>query len=248
MIKIYICDDEDTARRRIQDEIEKKICMEGYDMEVAFSGASPHSFLEAVKRASQKRNIYFLDVELKDAEYDGFILGKEIRKTDPNGTLIYITSYQNLAYRTFQYHLEAFDYIVKDPLKQKESISRCLESLQARLHDETKSGVTDRYTVKIGDVFKHVLLQDIICFETSSKSHHVILHTHSSRMDFVGNLNDIEKRLGDAFIRTHRSYLVAADKIAEIDFKHGKLKAGNMECLVSRKMKSALREKIKKSV
>ena len=45
----------------------------------------------------------------------GFRLGRELRRRDPRGTLVYITSYEDLAWRTFQYHLEAFDYIVKGP-------------------------------------------------------------------------------------------------------------------------------------
>lgn len=247
MIQIYICDDEDAVRRSIQEEIQKKILIEEYDMQVVLCTANPKELLQALAGTSQKRNVYFLDVELKDAEYDGFLLGREIRRIDPNGTLCYITSYENLAYRTFQYHLEAFDYIIKSPQKQAESIRRCLESLYVRLQDETKQDIISMYSVKIGDSIRHIALQDILCFETSQKAHHVILHTCSSRMDFVGNLNEIGEQLGSAFIRTHRSYLVAADKITEIDLKHGKVKVGNMDCLVSRKMKSVLLEEIKKN-
>lgn len=240
MINIYICDDEDAVRNQIRDEIEKKILIEAYDMKVVFSGSRPEDLLTEVHEAKQKHNLYFLDVELKDAEYDGFLLGKEIRRVDPHGILVYITSFQNLAYRTFQYHLEAFDYIVKDPKEQRNSIGQCLESLHERLRHETKADIGEVYAVKIGEVVKYVPLKDIICFETSVKSHHVILHTHSSRMEFVGNLNEISAQMGDAFIRTHRSYLVALDKITEVDLKHNMVKAGNLECLVSRKMKSEL--------
>ena len=244
MIDIYLCDDEDAVRNQLQDEIEKKILIEAYDMRIVFSAGRPDELLKEVRRLGQKQNLYFLDVELKDAEYDGFLLGKEIRRLDPHGILVYITSFQNLAYRTFQYHLEAFDYIVKDPEKQRDSIGQCLESLHERLRQETKTDIGEVYAVKIGDMVKYVPLKDIICFETSVKSHHVILHTHSSRMEFVGNLNEVGKQMGDAFIRTHRSYLVALDKITEVDLKHNMVKAGTMECLVSRKMKSELLKRV----
>ena len=244
MIHIYICDDEDKIRNQIRNEIEKKILIEAYDMHVVFCGQSPDDLVQAVRQDTQKRHLYFLDVELKDSVYDGFLLGKEIRKLDPHGTLVYITSFQNLAYRTFQYHLEAYDYIVKDPQKQANSIGKCLESIHMRLQQETKADIGEIYSVKIGDIVKHVPLKDIICFETSEKPHHVILHTCSSRMDFVGNLNEIASQLGDAFIRTHRSYLVAVDKIEEVDLKHHMVKAGNVECLVSRKMKSELLKRV----
>ena len=245
MIDIYICDDEDMIRNGIRDDIEKKILIEAYDMRIIFSGRSPDALLKAVQQNAQRQNVYFLDVELKHGVYDGFLLGKEIRRLDPHGTLVYITGFQNLAYQTFQYHLEAFDYIVKDPQNQADSIGKCLESIQIRLQQETKADPGGRiYAVKIGDIVKYVPLKDIICFETSAKPHHVILHTCSSRMDFVGNLNEIAAQLGDAFIRTHRSYLVALDKITEIDLKHHLLQAGNLKCLISRKMKSELLKKI----
>ena len=140
---------------------------------------------------------------------------------------------------------EAFDYIVKCGGVQRESIDRCLEALHLRLKQEAQKDVDEIYSVKVGDTFKNVPVQDILFFETSQKGHHVILHTECSRMDFVGNLNEIEGQMGERFIRTHRSYLVAVEKITEIDLKHNKVKAGKQECLVSRKMKSALMERVK---
>lgn len=83
MIEIYICDDNETARKQIREEIEKKLLIEDYDMRVVFDGGEPRSFLETVRGALQKRNVYFLDVELHDTKYDGFLLGKEIRMLDP---------------------------------------------------------------------------------------------------------------------------------------------------------------------
>lgn len=245
MIDIYICDDEDIVRKQIRDDIEKKILIEAYDMKVVFSGRSPDDLIKAVWQNTQKQNVYFLDVELKDGVYDGFLLGKEIRKLDPHGTLVYITSFCNLAYRTFQYHLEAFDYIVKDPQNQADSIGKCLESIHTRLQQQTKADLGGIYSVKIGDMVKYVPLKEIVCFETAAKPHHVIMHTCSSRMDFVGNLNEIAAQLGDAFIRTHRSYLVAVDKITEVDLKHHLLKAGNLKCLISRTMKSELLKRMR---
>ena len=47
-------------------------------------------------------------------------------------------------------------------------------------------------------------------------------------------------KLGDRFVRTHRAYLVAADKIEEVDWKHHKLWLGGRECLISRGGKAEL--------
>lgn len=241
MIGIYLCDDEDVIRHQIRTALEWKIFIENYDMEVVCSAAHPQELLAEVENG--KQGIYFLDVELKDEEWDGFRLGCELRRRDPYGTLVYITSYGDLAWRTFQYHLEAFDYIVKGPGTIGPSAAQCLEEIHARLL-AGRQAPTETFTLRTGEMVRHVPLGDILFFETASTPHHILLHTLDSRMDFLGSLNELELQLGDSFIRTHRAYLVAADKIEAVDLKHNKLWAGGRECLLSRAGKAELRKKM----
>ncbi len=241
MIEIFICDDEDTVRHQIRTALEWKILVENYDMKVVCSAANAQELLDAAENG--KRGIYFLDVELKDREWDGFRLGRELRRRDPHGILVYITSYGDLAWRTFQYHLEAFDYIVKGAEPIGPSVSRCLDEIQARLLAERQTPA-ETFTLRAGEMVRHIPLCDILFFETAPVPHHVLLHTSCSQMDFLGSLNELEIRLGDRFIRTHRSYLVAADKIETVDLKHNRLWAGGYECLLSRTGKAALRKKM----
>ena len=241
MIRIYLCDDEEAVRHQIQTALEWKIFVENYNMKVVCSAANAQDLLAAAK--AEKRGIYFLDVELKDGEWDGFRLGQELRRQDPHCTLVYITSHGDLAWRTFQYHLEAFDYIVKEPEQIGPSVSRCLEEIHTRLIAERQSP-TERFTLRTDEMARHIPLRDILFFETASAPHHIFLHTPGSRMDFLGSLNELETRLGNQFIRTHRAYLVAADKIEAVDWKHNKLWAGGYECLLSRTGKAQLRKKV----
>ncbi|MCI8439632.1 MAG: response regulator transcription factor [Oscillospiraceae bacterium] len=238
MIGIYLCDDEDAVRHQIQTALEWKILVENYDMQVVCSASTAQELLDAAE--NERRGIYFLDVELKDGAWDGFRLGQELRRRDPHGTLVYITSYRDLAWRTFQYHLEAFDYIVKEREQIGPSVSRCLGEIHMRLLAERRDPA-EMFTLRTGDTVRHVPLGDILFFETASAPHHVLLHTANSRMDFLGSLNELETQLGDRFIRTHRAYLVAADKIEAVDLKHNKLWAGGHECLLSRAGKGKLK-------
>ncbi len=241
MIGIYLCDDDDDIRHQIQTALEWKIFVENYDMKVLCSASNARDLLDVVENG--KQGIYFLDVELKDAEWDGFRLGRELRQRDPHGTLVYITSYGDLAWRTFQYHLEAFDYMIKGPEPIGPSAARCLDEIHARLLARRQTP-TEMFTLRTGEMVRHVPLRDILFFETASTAHHIFLHTPGSRMDFIGSLNELEIQLGEAFIRTHRAYLVAADKIEAIDLKNNKLWAGGHECLLSRAGKAALRKKL----
>ena len=240
MIHIYLCDDEEAVLHQIQTALEWKIFMENYDMKVVCAAGCAQALLEAVE--DNRRSVYFLDVDLKDGEWDGFRLGRELRRRDPHGTLVYITSYGDLAWRTFQYHLEAFDYIVKEPEQIGPAASRCLEEIHTRLLAERRDPA-EVFTLRTGDMVRHVPVEDILFFETASTPHHVLLHTAGSRMDFLGSLNELESQLGPQFIRIHRAYLVAADKIEAVDIKRSKLWVGGRECLLSRAGKAALRKR-----
>lgn len=241
MIDLYLCDDDAAVRSQIQTILEKKILIEDYDMRIVCSTDRAEALLKTL--GERRQNIYFLDVELRDGPWDGFLLGRELRRRDPRGTLIYITSYGDLAFRTFQYHLEAFDYIVKTPDRLEASIHRCLEAIQSRLLLERPSPV-QVYTIQTGTSLHHIPLSEILFFETAQRPHHVLLHTPDSRMDFLGSLNEIEASLGDRFFRSHRAYLVALDKIQKVDFKQGRLTVGGLDCLLSRTAGRKLRQRM----
>ncbi len=244
MIKVFVCDDEKNICHHITDIIDKQIIIQNYDMEMTCSTTSPETLLSAIKKEETKRHLYFLDVELRHKEFDGFLLGKEIRAIDPNGSIVYITSYKDLAYKTFQYHLEAFDYIVKDvPEKLTESIAQCLASLVEKLQVENKDPITC-YTIKSGDMIHHIPLEDIYYFETSTRSHYVILYGKNQYIEFLGNISSIQKELSESFIKVHRSYLVSIQKIESVDLKHQTLTVAGQTLPISRREKSNLLNKI----
>ena len=241
MIQIYLCDDEESVLHQVKTALEWKIFMENYDMEVACAVPSAQALLDAL--GDGRRNVYFLDVDLKDGAWDGFTLGRELRRRDPHGTLVYITSYGDLAWKTFQYHLEAFDYIVKEPDRIGPSAARCLEAVHARLLDERRDPA-EVFSLRAGEETRHVPLADILFFETAPRAHHVYLHTADSRLDFVGSLNQLEQELGGRFVRVHRAYLAAWDKIEAADWKGNRIRVGGRTCLLSRAGKAALKQKL----
>lgn len=243
MIQIYLCDDEESVCHQLKTALEWKIFMENYDMRVVSAVSTVQELLAAAKDNS--RSVYFLDVDLKDGEWDGFTLGRELRRRDPHGTLVYITSYGDLAWKTFQYHLEAFDYIVKEGNRTGTAAARCLEAVYDRLLDERRDPV-EVFSLRTVEGTRHVPLADILFFETAPKAHHVYLHTADSRLDFVGSLNELEKELGERFIRVHRAYLAAWNKIEVVDGKGNKVRVGDRTCLLSRAGKAELRKRMGK--
>jgi len=246
MIPVYICEDDNLIRVELEKLISGHIAIRNYNMEVAFSTADPTAFLDKVTFANNS-GVYFLDVDLRHKKYDGFLLGNEIRQRDTRGFIIYVTAFTDLAFKTFQYHIEALDYISKENLqKMSDGIRNSLDTIMSRINNRIVDDRSNAFAVKQGDIIRYIAVSDIYYFETSVGSHRIIMNTENEKVSFIGSLSDIEKRLGKSFIRTHDSYLVNTDKIESIDTKHNRiLLLGGMSCLISRKMKKEIIEKLK---
>ena len=112
MLKIYICEDIEVQRNKIQQVIENIVLMEDLDMELCCVSEDPYRILEKVKE-TEEVGIYFLDIAL-GADMTGLTLAQEIRKYDPRGFIIFVTTHSEMSYMTFIYKLEALDFILKD--------------------------------------------------------------------------------------------------------------------------------------
>lgn len=74
MIPIYICEDEKETLKQIRQELQTAICIQNLDMEIKGAVQGPGELLEMLGDPPM-RGIYFLDVDLKNREMDGFPLG-----------------------------------------------------------------------------------------------------------------------------------------------------------------------------
>ena len=121
--------------------------------------------------------------------------------------------------------------------------ARCLEAVHTRLLDERRDPA-EVFSLRTRDETRHIPLADILFFETAPKAHHVFLHTADCRIDFVGSLNELEAELGGRFVRLHRAYLAAWDKIEAVDWRENKVRVGGRTCLLSRAGRAELKKKL----
>lgn len=218
MIPIHICEDDQTILAYLNKKI-RDICMiEDYDFLVKSATTSPHKLLAAIS-AKPTQGIYFLDVDLKDKQLNGFELGKQIRSIDSRGFIVYITTHTELLTETFNYRLEALDYIPKDNEQQLvERIGLSLAEINMRCKKD-KRQEKEYFTVQRMNETSYVAFDEILYFETSTKKHVLNLVTEEAFIEFYGKLSEIEESLEDEFIRTHRSYLVNKRYIAGLSKK-----------------------------
>ena len=235
MLSIFVCEDHPAQRRAIVQIIQNTILMDELDMRLVLDTEDPYMVLETV-RENQNTGIYFLDIDL-NSSMNGLKLAQQIRLFDPRGFIIFITAHSELSYMTFQYRVEAMDFVLKDsPAEAKVKIRECLLNAMERYTLQTNK-THKVYTVEAGGRKISVDHEDIFFFETSVNIHKVILHARDRQIEFSVTIKELAGTLGGDFVRCHRSFLVNKNNIKEIDSKKRIIYFTNGEsCLMSTRM------------
>ena len=168
-------------------------------------------------------------------------LAQQIRLYDPRGFIIFITAHSELSYMTFQYRVEAMDFVLKDnPAEAKVKLRECLLNAMER-HMLQTNKTHKVYTLEVGGRKISVDYEDILFFETSSNIHKVILHAKDRQIEFPSTLKELTGVLDSNFVRCHRAFLVNKNNIKEVDTKNRIIHFSNGEtCLMSTRMMKGL--------
>ncbi|MCI9323502.1 MAG: response regulator transcription factor [Lachnospiraceae bacterium] len=239
MLDIFVCEDNEVQRRTIVQIIQNTVLIEELDMQLVLDAGDPYILLERVK-TSQNTGIYFLDIDL-GSNMNGLKLAQQIRLYDPRGFIIFVTAHCELSYMTFQYRVEAMDFVLKDnPAEAKVKIRECLLNAMERYTLQTNR-THKVYTIEINGRKISVDYDDILFFETSGNIHKLILHGKDRQIEFSGTMKELADTLGSDFVRCHRSFLVNKKNIKEVDAKNRILYFANGEtCLISTRMMKEL--------
>ena len=239
MLDIFVCEDNAIQRRTIVQIIQNTVLLEELDMQIVLDAGDPYVLLEKVK-ASQNTGIYFLDIDL-NSSMNGMKLAQQIRLFDPRGFIIFISAHSELSYMTFQYRVEAMDFVLKDnPAEVNVKIRECLLNAMERYTLQTNK-IHKVYTIDVSGRKINIDYDDIFFFETSSNIHKVILHAKDRQIEFSSTMKELTSTLEGSFVRCHRSFLINKNNIKEIDAKNRIIYFTNGEtCLISTRMMKEL--------
>ncbi len=193
MLKIAVCDDDDSIIKTIGDFLydygrENDITFEIF----CFSDGTD------LLASKQRFDLIFLDIEMR--HINGLDAAVSIRETDMNVKIIYITNHTAYFERAFKVH--AFDYITK-PLSQ-ERLLDVMNDYFASLHDI--SDLTMQFLTSDG--FVNVKLNDIYSFFAEAKKK-ILMHTIDGDIMIFENLRDIYNKLDKTqFYMTKRGSIV----------------------------------------
>lgn len=216
-MKIIICEDDPKQLERMQTIINNYIMIEEKEMSIELATRDPYELLDHVK-SSNDIGCYFLDIQL-DADINGITLASEMRKYDPIGNIVFVTSHSELTYLTFVYKVAAMDFIFKDdPDQLKTRVLDCLDTAYIRLGMLSKNTNVEKIELTRGSNSVYVQYDDVMFFESSSKSHRLIAHLDNRQIEFYGSLKDLSN-LDDRFFRCHNSYVINRNNVDTINTK-----------------------------
>jgi len=195
-------------------------------MKIVCSTASPGEVLDYLDNNSVA-GVYFLDVDL-NCSIDGIRLAEAIRAHDPRGFIVFITADAKSLTLTFEYKVEAMDYILKGDFDLSERICKCLHNAYEK-YTAKRTPLHNNFVIKVSkDEILSVDCSKILYFEVSSTTpHNIVVHTDSSRHQFRGKLSQIQKELHGTFFKCHRSVIVNVEKVVHIDTSLLKLRLEN---------------------
>jgi len=226
MLSIFVCEDDPAHLKHITECVKKYIMMEGLAMEVVCSTASPADILDYLKN-NQVAGLYFLDLDL-GCDMNGIQLAEAIRTYDPRGFIIFITADADSHILTFEYKIEAMDYIVKGALNLDARICECIRNADEK-YTSKSTPLQENFVFKLSKDTQHgvqlpkdsvvsIECSKILYMETSPDTpHNIVVYTENSRHEFRGKLSQAQKELNESFFRCHRSFIVNIRKITAID-------------------------------
>ena len=106
-MKIAICDDDELCREQILTIVNDYVDQRNRDISVSVY-ARATALIDAAERFGGY-DIYILDIIMPGL--NGIQLGVQLRRFDPDGKILYLTSSLDFAYESYQ--AKAFDYILK---------------------------------------------------------------------------------------------------------------------------------------
>ena len=230
MLKIILCDDDRFILQLGANRINEMIEAKGFDAKVV-SIVSDSNELFSYIRNNPAQYLIFLDLDFGNGKLNGIDTAKILRQTKSDCKIVFTTNHHEMAMEVLKSGVEPFGF-----LEKSSDISKLVDGYRryiVMLLNKAKSEVSDNAGIILlnpcMDESVSVLLDDIIFIETEKNvSHGITYHTvNGSVLTIIGTLDTELERLGDSFIKVHRSYIVNKKHILRM--KDGFIKLSNQQ-------------------
>ena len=228
MIKCVIIDDEQPAISILENYIKKLP-----HLELVGTATNPLTGIDLVD--TMKADLVFLDIQMD--EMNGI---EVIKLLDPKINVIFCTAYSEFAVTS--YDLNAVDYLMKPiPFDRFVKAVRKIKSVDSFILSNESDSISNDYifvkTEHKGKMIK-IDLNDIDFIE--AMSNYIAFHTGKSKTLVYSSLKEMKSNLPSSkFMRIHKSYIVAFDKIVSVENNNILLKNRTEQIPISNSHKEA---------
>lgn len=206
-IRALVVDDEELARRNLTVLLKRDA--EIGAIEECASGA------EAVETIRQwKPDLVFLDVQMP--ECDGFDV-LEMLGADLPQVLIFVTAHDEYALRAFE--AGALDYLLKpfDDARFRRALHRAKDKLAHYATPQARPA--RRLVVRTPGQLLFIGAAEVDWIEAAS--YYACLHVGRDTHIIRRTLSDLERDLGEQFVRIHRSIIVNLERVRGLELQSG---------------------------
>ena len=230
MLRIILCDDDQFILRLGADRINEMIRTNGFDAKIVSITSSSNELFSYI-RNNPSQYLIFLDLDFGSGKLNGIDVAKTLRQTDSDCKIVFTTNHHEMAMDILKSGVEPFGFLEKssDISKLAEGYRKYIVMLLNKTGAEVSGNMETILLNPCMDESVSVLLDDIVFVETEKNvSHGITYHTvNGSVLTIISTLDAELERLGDRFIKVHRSYLVNKKHILRM--KDGLLKLSNQQ-------------------
>ncbi len=207
-MKVLVVDDELLARERLARMLER---IAG----VTMAGEAENARVALARIATLAPDVVLLDVEMPGMN------GLELAAMPGMPAIIFTTAHVQFATNAFD--LDAVDFLPK-PVRA-ERLERALERARRRIASGTTSPRVPARTLAVHEAGTIRFVDTDVVDVFRARDKYTELAVDGKDLLLRESLDALETRLGDAFVRVHRSALVRRDAIRELVTRGGVLAA-----------------------
>lgn len=232
-ISALVVDDEPLARRNLT-----VLLSDDPDIGSIEECASGAEAVEAVRR--RKPDLLFLDVQMP--ECDGFDVLEYLGMDLPQA-IVFVTAHDEYALRAFE--AGALDYLLKpfDDARFTRALARAKEKIA---HHAAHQQMRRRLIVKAPRRLLFIDVADIDWVEAAS--YYACLHVGEETHIIRRTMAELERDLGDSFIRIHRSTIVNLGRVGGLELQssgeYAVVLSTGVRLRLSRRYKQALQSRL----
>lgn len=201
-LKIAVCDDDRTDQDYVIGFLRNWAEENNRIIEIrTFFSAEEFLFQYA-----EEKDFHILVLDIEMDKMNGVELAKKLREDNRDIQILFVTGFPD--YIAEGYEVDALHYLMK-PVTQ-EKIFAVLNKAIANL----KTMENNLLFLQVNGEMIKFITDNIFYVEVFS--HSCILHTTEGNVEIKISISELESKLGEGFIRVHRSYLVNLEQIKKI--------------------------------